>query len=121
MALALDIMKGGVSAGSAKAIGGTVITGLTATGTTITDALALTASINVVSTASASTGVKIPSMEIGDEIEILNLGANAVKVYPETGASINQLAASAGFLLSPNTAVKVKKYTSTKLVAYLSA
>ena len=38
MALALDIMKGGFSAGSAKAIGGQANTAVSAAGTAITDA-----------------------------------------------------------------------------------
>ena len=85
MALATDIMKGGFSAGQAKAIGGQVSSAITAAGTVITDATDLVTSVNVITTAAASTGVQLPSCEICDEVEILNLGANAVKVYPDSG------------------------------------
>ena len=51
MALASDIMLGGFSAMSARAIGGQVKTGIAAAGTIITDATDLSHSINVLSTA----------------------------------------------------------------------
>jgi hypothetical protein len=122
MALALDIMKGGHSAFGARAINGQVKNSLTAAGTTITTALDLTASINVITTCAASAGVQLPNCEIGDEVEILNLGANACAVYPDTAANqINAIAAGGSFALAPNTAVKVRKYTSARWMAYLSA
>ena len=122
MAIALDMMKGGVSAGMARAINGQVQSVVTAAGTTITGATDLTASINVVTTAAANSGVQVPNGEIGDEVEILNLGANAVTVYPPTSSDrINALSAGSGFLLATNTAVKLRKFTSTRWAGYLSA
>ncbi len=122
MALALDIMKGGFSPMQARAINGQVQSSVTAAGTVITDATDLTASINVVTTAAASSGVQLPRVEIGDEVEILNLGANPVTVYPDASANqINALSAGAGFLLGTNTAVKSRKYTTTRWIGYLSA
>jgi len=122
MAIALDMMKGGVSAGMARAINGQVQSAVTAAGTTITGATDLTASINVVTTAAANSGVQVPNGEIGDEVEILNLGANAVTVYPPTSSDrINALSAGSGFLLATNTAVKLRKFTSTRWAGYLSA
>ena len=122
MAIALDMMKGGVSAGMARAINGQVQSSVTAAGTTITGATDLTASINVVTTAAANSGVQVPNGEIGDEVEILNLGANAVTVYPPTSSDrINALSAGSGFLLATNTAVKLRKFTSTRWAGYLSA
>jgi hypothetical protein len=35
--------------------------------------------------------------ELGAEVTVKNLGANAVLVYPATGGAINALAANAGF------------------------
>lgn len=122
MAIALDMMKGGVSAGMARAINGQIQSAVSAAGTAIGDATALTASINVVTTAAASSGVQLPNSEIGDEVEILNLGANAVTVYPPTSsAQINALGAASGFTLATNTAVKCRKFTSTRWAGYLSA
>ena len=122
MATAIDIMRGGFSSGSAKAINGQIQPTVSAAGTAIASATRLTASINVVTTAAASSGVQLPNGEVGDEVEILNLGANQVTVYPDTTSSrINDLTAGSGFLLAVDTAVKVRKYTTTRWIAYLSA
>ena len=122
MATARDIMKGGHSAGASRAINGQVNGSVSAAGTGISDATDLTASINVVTTAAASSGVQLPSCEIGDEVEILNLGDNAVTVYPDISTGqINDLAAGAGFLLATNTAVKVRRYTTLRWMGFLSA
>ena len=122
MATAVDIMKGGFSAGSAKAINGQIAPTVSAAGTVISDATNLAASINVVTTAAASSGVQLQNGEIGDEVEILNLGANAVTVYPDTTSNrINALSAGTGFLLATNTAVKLRKYTTLRWIGYLSA
>jgi hypothetical protein len=122
MALARNIMKGGWSAGNAKAVNGAVATALTGSGTTLATALALTADTNVVATAAASSGVSLPSCEIGDSTEVYNGGANALTVYPDvTGNQINGLTAGAGFLLATNTSVKCRKITATRWIAFLSA
>ena len=123
MALALDMMKGGTSAGQAKALNGQAATAITA-GTTQTQAgaTALTVSINVVTTvAVAGDGVRAPDGDIGDSLDILNLGANSLEVYPPTGGRINQLSTNTGFALAPSTACTLKKFTSTRWIAFLSA
>ena len=123
MATAVDIMRGGFSSGQARAVGGQVQSAVSAAGTTIATATRLTASINVVTTAAASSGVALPTqVQIGDSVEILNLGANAVTVYPDTSSNqINALSAAAGFLLATNTAVALRKFTSTRWAGFLSA
>jgi len=122
MALARNIMKGGWSAGNAKAVNGAVATGLTAAGTTISDALDLNADTNVIGTAAASTGVQLPSAEIGDSCEVYNGGANTVVVYPDATANqINALTAGSGFSLATNTACFCRKITATRWIAFLSA
>jgi len=121
MALAIDIMKGGLSAGTSKAINGQVNSAVSAAGTTQTDATALTTSISVITTAAASTGVRLPACEIGDEVDILNLGANTLTVYPDSGARINAVATNGGVSLATNTAMKIRRFTSTRWMAYLSA
>ena len=121
MALASDIVKGGFSGQSAKAIQGQVQSAVSAAGTTISDATALTASVNVVTTWAAGAGVQLPDGEISDEVEILNLGAGAGYVYPPSSSDrVNQLSAGSGFLLPPNTAVKCKKFTATRWIAWMS-
>jgi hypothetical protein len=93
-----DLVKGGMYGALAGSVKGTVANALTAAGTTQTDALQLAADINVVATAAAATGVKLPQMEVPDTCVVHNLGANAVLVYPGVvGGVINALAANAGF------------------------
>ena len=120
MALASDIMTGGFSAVSAQAIQGQVNSAVTAAGTTQATATALTRSNSIV-TAGSGGGVVLKSADVADEQEILNLSGGNVTVYPPGSERINGLAAAAGFLLANNTAVKVKKYTSTRWGAFLSA
>ena len=121
MALAKRIMGGGVSAGMAKAINGDVNAAVSAAGTTQGTATTLKAAINAVTTAAASSGVIMEDVEIGDQYEILNLGANAVTVYPPTGGRVNAIATNGGFTLATNTAVKVRKFSATRWAAFLSA
>lgn len=121
MATAVDIMKGGFSAFGARAINGQNNITVTAAGTSQTDATAVTASTIVVTTAAASTGIRLPACEIGDSMNVLNLGANAVTIYPDSGAQINALGANAGFQLAPNTAAQVRRFSTTRWMAFLSA
>lgn len=121
-AIARDITRGGISAGSAQAINGAVATALTAAGTTITDALALNATVNVISTCASGAGVKLYSMQVGDEMEVYNGGANACKVYPGSSSiAINQLSAGSAMQLSVNTGCKFRQVSSTQVIGYLSA
>ena len=123
MALAADMMRGGLSAGTALGINGQANVTITA-GTTQSQAggTALTASMNVITTvATGGDAVTLPNAMIGDSIDILNLGANACAVYPPVGGRINQLATNAAFTLGSNTAVIVQKFTATRWMAFLSA
>ena len=122
MALARNIMKGGWSAGNARAVNGSIATGLTAAGTTISDALDLNADTNVIGTAASGSGVQLPACESGDSVEIYNGGANACTVYPDGATSqINGLSAGSGFLLATNTSCYCRKITATRWIAFLSA
>lgn len=119
MALASDIMKGGFSAQSAKAIQGQANGSVAAAGTTQATATDITQSIIAVS--SGTGGVQLPNGEIGDEVAILNISGAAITIYPPSSGQVNDLSANTGFLLADNTAVKVKKFTSTRWMAFLSA
>ena len=122
MALASDIMLGGFSAMSARAIGGQVKTGIAAAGTIITDATDLSHSINVISTAAANSGVQLAPMNVGESMIVYNGGANSVKVYPGSSSiTINQLSAGAAHTLGTNTAAQYHQISSTQVVAFLSA
>jgi len=96
MSIPSRLLGSGLSPLAATNICGDVATTLTATGTTDADALALSATINQVSTTAASTGVRLMSPESGSGVVVINSGANALLVYPSTGAQINALTATTG-------------------------
>ncbi len=122
MALAKEMMGGGFSALAARAINGQINATVSAAGTTQATGTALNAGHNIVTTVAASSGVRLPACEIGDEVFVYNgQVTNALTVYPDTGATINQLAANIGMLLSPYTGVMFKRATSTVWTAFLSA
>ena len=122
MALARNIMRGGWSAGNAKAVNGAVATGLTAAGTTLATALALQADTNVLGTVSSGTGVSLPSCEIGDSCEVYNGGANSVTVYPDASTvQINGLTVGNGFLLATGTMAYARRVSTTRWIVNLSA
>jgi len=101
MSLHSEMVGVGLQSHRASAILGSVVTGLTAAGTNQGNALALAAvAVQVVGTAAASTGVRLPlGCSKNDEIRIRNGGANAIAVYNPTGGSatsLGSLAATGG-------------------------
>ncbi len=96
MAIPTRLMGSGFSAQQAVNACGDVVDTITAAGTTHADATGLSAAINRVTTAAASTGVRLMAPEAGSAVVVINSGANAVLVYPSTGASINALTATTG-------------------------
>jgi hypothetical protein len=101
MALTKEMISAGVQSHRASAITGTVRTGLTAAGTTIADAAAIPAAVNVFGTVAASTGAILPRGDIGDCVTVRNGGANALLVYPPSATGvINALSAGAGFSMA---------------------
>lgn len=80
-------------------VGNTAQYGATAAGADQANALAITTGVDrvVVTTAAASTGVRLPATRFkGDTITVTNRGANAITVYPATGDKIDGGAANAG-------------------------
>ena len=122
MTTAVELMKGGLSAGAAKAVGGEFATAVSAAGTTLSDATALVASNSNVTTVGAASGVRLPNTEIGDEYFIYNGTTTELTVYPPTSSgSINQIPAGTGMKLAGYTAVRLKKFTATVWQGWLSA
>ena len=72
---------------------------VSAAGSTQGTATALTTMINNVTTVAASTGVVLPTAAAGYIVIVRNGGANALSVYPATGAAINAGAANAAHSL----------------------
>lgn len=96
MAIPSRLLGSGISPQASVNLCGDVATGLTATGTTNADALALSAVINNVTTTAASTGVKLPPFESGSAVFVANQGANALLVYPPASGQINALTVITG-------------------------
>ena len=94
MAIPSRVLMAGNSPLSSTTICGDVAIGLVATGTTAADALQLSAVINAITTSSASTGVKLPPTEAGARVTIYNLSGQTITIYPQTGSTINNAAAS---------------------------
>ena len=89
MAFPSRVQGAGQSGGATTAICGDVASALPATGSSATDALQLSAVVSRVSSAAASTGVKLPAPEAGAMMVVRNDGANTITVYPPTGSTIN--------------------------------
>ena len=94
---------------------------LTATGTTQATALLLFNGLNFIGTVASGTGVLLFPGDVGTSQTVYNAGANALKVYPTSGAKINGLTTNGAMLLAPNTAVHFWNVTSTQTVGILSA
>ncbi len=122
MPLAKNVMSAGFSAGQARGINGVAFNlTITAAGTTQGTATALTADVNVVTTATALQGVQLYNGVIGDEQTVFNKTLNPIYVYPPTGATVNQLAANSGFVLASYTGVMVQKVYTNAWIGILSA
>jgi hypothetical protein len=122
MALARQVMGAGFSAGQALAIGGGVGTGISAAGTTISDATDLGQAVNEVTTVASGAGVQLPSAAPGDEVWVYNSGANELKVYPHAStAGFNDLTVGTAYILATNTGAVHKMISATKWMVILSA
>lgn len=74
--------------------------------------LALSKNLNIVTTvATAADSVTLPAAVVGLRITIVNLGANALAVFPYTSDSINDAAADASVTQDPETTVTYNCYT----------
>lgn len=79
----------GTPEGVVNQISGDLQDNITATGTTQADAFPLNAVYSIVTTAAASTGVKLMASEPSAEVFVRNLGANTLNVYPPVGGNFN--------------------------------
>lgn len=99
-----------------------VATGLTAAGTTQGTAYESTSAKNSFTTVAAGAGTVLDSDAApGDTQMIYNGGANALKVYPPSGAQINALGANQPMLLAIRTACEFHCLSSTLWTGILSA
>jgi len=94
MAIPSRVQASGNSGLATTSICGDGATGLVALGSTIADALQLSAVWSTIATSSASTGVILPPTEVGAMIGIRNDSGQTVTVYPKAGSTINAAAAN---------------------------
>lgn len=118
-----DMLGCGMPGLFVSTISGNTQDGLTAAGSTQGTALALPGDNNVITTAAASSGVRLKANPApGDEVIVANLGANAVSVYPATGGAINSLSANAAFSVGSGKVAKfIARTGSLNWVAMLGA
>ena len=91
-----------------------VTTGVSANGTTQATATGLTTEINIVSTVSVNTGVRLPAAVAGTVVYITNNSANSLLVYPQTNGRINNLGANVGFTQGANATLQFMAPTTTQ-------
>jgi len=119
-----ELVALGIAAEPALKIAGSANAAVTAAGTTITDATQLRDRFNYVSTAAASTGVKLPQSAIGATIVVQNGGANNIEVYPPDATQLfNAANAGDGLTLAAATDVILvaTKVSATRWIAYVVA
>lgn len=123
MSLAKSLVFAGLHKLVAELVGGasSVVSNLTATGTSQATALALTADCNIFGTVGSSTGARLPDFDVGDDITIVNGGANALSVYPPTGHQINALAANAALSVPAGRSARFRRVSSTRWIGHVSA
>lgn len=99
-----ELINLGIPAEPATKIAGEASSAVTAAGTTIADATQLRTRFNYVSTAAASTGVKLPQTAIGGVVVVQNGGASDIEVYPpDTAQNFNAASAGGGLTLAAST------------------
>ena len=120
----VKMINAGLSAGTAAMIGGDIQDNVTATGTTQATAAPIYGDNCIVTTTAAGTGVIFSgtTLSSGDVLQVYNLGANALLVYPVLGSTINALAVNAGFSIpAGKAAFFTVRANAATMVAGLSA
>jgi len=85
------------------------VAAVAATGSTQSNAAALSEGLNVVSAADGTKGVVLPTAVAGMVVIVKNTAGAALKIYPATGGTVNALSANAAY--------SITNLTSTLLVA----
>ena len=121
MPLSSEMMGAGFSAGQARGINGRVNSTFSCAGSTVADAQAIVTTTTVITTCASGAGGILPAVPPGDSVWIYNATTTPATIYPDTGASINQLSANVGMLLAPYTDVWLRRTSTTQWLGHLSA
>ena len=106
-----------------KSVAGTV----SAAGTTQGTATALTKTVNMITSATANQGVKLPTAAAGLTTKVINTTAVTIVVYPNTSDVIDGGTVNVGVNLSPYSSVEfvaqdaIDWYRVTSLIVYDSS
>lgn len=110
-------MGAGVAAGLANAMLGDVQDSLTASGTSQDDAQSIGTAIARFGTVASGTGGILPAGAIGDELLIINAGANSLNVYPPVGHAINAGSTNAAISVATSSSIIVKRVSNLLWIA----
>ena len=88
--------------------------GLTATGTTQANALALPSEWNEVTTTASNTGVILNAFGVGFNSIVFNAGANTLKIYPPVGCAIDALGTNNPYSLASGASRDFYQLTATQ-------
>lgn len=103
--------------GNPKYIDGDFATGVSAAGTTQSDATTLPANHCLVETVAAGAGVVVPALPDGEVFSVANgQGVNALLVYPPSGASFNNTTANTAVSIPTNMACYGRFVSSTDII-----
>lgn len=119
--LGYKLFGSGLSDLAVSAICNDVGTSISAAGSTQSGATALVNTVNGISTVAAGAGVILYAGSAGDWQVVYNGGANAVKVYPPSGARINAMVTNTAHVLATQTVCQYWFMSSTQVVGVLSA
>lgn len=99
-----------------------VATGLTATGSSISDAYDLTKLVSIFTTTAASTGCQLPDVDVGVMVFVQNNGANALNVYPHSSSgTINGGSAGAAVTSAAGAGAICIRVSSTDWIVWVTA
>ena len=99
-----------------------VALGITATGSDQSGAAGLARGFSHVGTVSSGTGVRLPTtLVLGEQIRILNNGANTLRIYPPSGAAIDGLGTNNPLLLASGACITLAKLVSTQYNTVMTA
>jgi len=123
MARNRKLTNGGISSVLAVPLVGDMQDSVTAVGATQATAAQATGDRVIVTSAAAGTGVILagPAYTAGDDVIVVNLGANDILVYPPTGGVINALAANAGYTVAAGKVGSFIARTAVNFAASVSA
>lgn len=91
-----------------------ITTAISAAGSTQGTATALTTDINNVTTVASSTGVVLPTAVAGQQITVINNGANILNIYPATGAAIDGLTTNTATYISKSVSITFRATSATQ-------